>query len=487
MPFVGNLFFFSKGFLDGHQKLLNEYGRLCGYYVGRQPVILTADPEMLKHILVKNFINFPNRMHVRMVTEPMSESILFLRNERWKHVRSMLTPAFSAAKIKEMAPLINKACDVLVKNLQAYAESGENFNICRCYGSFTMDVVASVAFGTQIDSQHNPEDAFVKNAKTFFEFNTFGLRMMLAIAFPFLIPVLRNMPSKKGAEMNSFFLQAVRKMIAFRDQQLPEERRRDFLQLMLDARNTSNSNIGVEHFDVVNKADESLPPIAISGEKTSNRTQKTLSENEILGQAFIFLVAGYETTSSTLAFTTYLLANNPKCQKKLLNEVDAFFLKYDVPDYSSVQELNYLDMVISEALRMYPPAFRFARQCLNDCHVNGQFVPAGTIVEVPVACLHHDKEYWTEPEKFIPERFLPEAKLQRHPFVYLPFGAGPRSCIGMRLAILEIKITLVRVLQKFEFETCPQTQIPLQLNSKATLGPKDGIFIKLVPRRAFYA
>ncbi|NWW36585.1 THAS synthase, partial [Panurus biarmicus] len=125
---------------------------------------------------------------------------------------------------------------------------------------------------------------------------------------------------------------------------------------------------------------------------------------------------------------------------------------------------------------------RFTREAAKDCVVLGQRIPAGAVIETAVGHLHHDPKFWPEPEKFIPERFTEEAKKERHPFAYLPFGAGPRGCIGMKMGLMETKITLLRILQKFKFKTCPETEIPLQLKSKSTLGPKNGVCIMLESR-----
>ncbi|XP_075795521.1 thromboxane-A synthase isoform X5 [Pelodiscus sinensis] len=378
LPFIGNLLFFQQGFWENHTKLIKDYGPVSGYYMGRRMYVLVSEPEMIKHILVKDFSNFTNRMTTAMVTRPMVDSILCLRDQRWKDVRSILTPAFSAAKMKEMTPLINQACDVLLSNLKVYADSGKAFDIQRSYGCFTLDVVASVAFGTQVDSQKNPDDVFVQNCKKFFQFSLLRPILILTIAFPFImIPLIRILPNKSRDDLNGFFIEVIKNMIALRDHQDANE---------------------------------------------------------------------------------------------------------DIPDYQNVRELPYLDMVIAETLRMYPPAFRFTRETLRDCVVRGQQIPAGAIVEIAVGHLHYNPEFWPEPEKFIPERFTAEAKLQHNPFAYLPFGAGPRSCIGMRMALLEMKMTLLRILQKFKFETSTETQIPLQLTSLSTLGPKNGVYIKIVPR-----
>ncbi|KAM7131668.1 thromboxane-A synthase isoform 4-T5 [Ciconia maguari] len=332
LPFIGNLLFFREGFWENHTKLITEYGPVCGYYIGRQMFVVVSTPEMIKQILVTDFSNFTNRTKPNLISKPMLDSILCLRDDRWKYVRSLLTPAFSNNKLKEMTPLINQACDVLLCNLKVYADSGKAFDIQRCYNCFTLDVVGSVAFGTEVDSQKNPNDPFVKNCRTFFEMSLFKPLLILILSFPFImIPLLQILPNKKQKELNGFFIQTIKNAIVFRDQQDAAEM---------------------------------------------------------------------------------------------------------VPDYQNVQELPYLDMVIAETLRMYPPAFRFTE----------------------------------------------EAKKERHPFAYLPFGAGPRGCIGMKMGLLETKITLLRILQKFQFKACPETEIPLQLKSKATLGPKNGVYIMLESR-----
>ncbi|XP_053799876.1 thromboxane-A synthase isoform X4 [Vidua chalybeata] len=378
LPFIGNLLFFREGFWENHTKLIKEYGPVCGYYIGRQVFVVVSSPDMIKQILVADFSNFTNRTKPNLISKPMLDSILCLRDDRWKYVRSLLTPAFSDTKLKEMTPLINQACDILLCNLKVYADSGKAFDIQRCYNCFTLDVVGSVAFGTEVDSQKNPDDPFVKNCRTFFEMSLFKPLLILILSFPFImIPLLRIFPNKKQKELNGFFIQTIKNAIVYRRQQ-------DAAQM--------------------------------------------------------------------------------------------------VPDYQNVQELPYLDMVIAETLRMYPPAFRFTREAAKDCVVLGQHIPAGAVIETAVGHLHHNPEFWPEPEKFIPERFTEEAKKEQHPFAYLPFGAGPRGCLGMKMGLLETKMTLLRILQKFRFKTCPETEIPLQLKSKATLGPKNGVYITLESR-----
>uniref|UniRef100_A0A3P8NVI2 Thromboxane-A synthase n=1 Tax=Astatotilapia calliptera TaxID=8154 RepID=A0A3P8NVI2_ASTCA len=498
VPFFGNLFMFQQGFFKPLNDLIKTYGKVCGYYLGRRPVVVVADPDMLRQVLVKDFSSFPNR-RVRTLYRPISDCLLQLKNERWKRVRSVLTPSFSAAKMKEMVPLIKTATDALMKNLNVHAESGEAFDIHRYFGYFTMDVIASVAFATQVDSQNNPDDPFVQHAQIAFTNNFFSSLLICVflslVAFPSIMaPLSRFIPSKRQDKMNNFFINSIHKIIKQREEQPPEQRRRDFLQLILDARATEEC-VSLEHFDTSNDAHEtdvrnqqtqSSGTVQENGsqqEQSVRRPQKKMmTEDEIVGQAVIFLLAGYETSSNTLAFTCYLLALHPECQLRVQKEVDDFYTRHDSPDYTNVQELKYLDMVICEALRLYPPGFRFAREIEHDCVVNGQQLPKGAILDIPAGFLHYDPEHWPEPEKFIPERFTPEAKAARHPFVYLPFGAGPRNCVGMRLAQLEIKMALMHLFHNFSIKACSDTKVPLELKSSSTLGPKNGVFVKITRR-----
>ncbi|XP_054632526.1 thromboxane-A synthase isoform X1 [Dunckerocampus dactyliophorus] len=486
VPFFGNLFLFRQGFFHPLSDLIKTYGRVCGYYLGRRAVVVVADPDILRQVMVREFSSFPNRGTIRFASKPMSDCLLMLRNEQWKRVRSILTPSFSAAKMKEMVPLIQAATTALIDNLDVHAESGEAFDIHRCFGCFTMDVIGSVAFATQVDSQNNPDDPFVRHAQMFFSFSFFRPIMMFFIAFPHIVaPLAGLIPNKRRSQMNNFFINSIQRIIRQREEQPPEQRRRDFLQLMLDARGSKEYD-PLEHFDTVSPEQQSVssPENSLHARDLPTRrpSKKLMTEDEIVGQAFVFLLAGYETSSNTLGFTCYLLALHPECQRQVQEEVDDFFRRHESPDYTNVQELKYLDMVVCEALRLYPPAFRFARDIEQDCMVNGVLLPKGTSLEIPAGFLHSDPEHWPEPEKFIPERFTPEAKASRHPFVYLPFGAGPRNCVGMRLAQLEIKMALVRLFHRFTLLVCSETKVPLELKSSSTLGPKNGIFVKITRR-----
>ncbi|XP_036176814.1 cytochrome P450 3A12-like isoform X4 [Myotis myotis] len=147
------------------------------------------------------------------------------------------------------------------------------------------------------------------------------------------------------------------------------------------------------------------------------------------------------------------------------------------PTYDALAQMEYLDMVMNENLRLYPIAGRLERVCKKDVEINGVFIPKGTVVMVPSFILHRDSTYWPDPEEFRPERFSKKNQDSINPYTYMPFGSGPRNCIGMRFAIMNMKLAIVRVLQNFSFKPCKETQIPLKIESQGLTQPQKPIVL----------
>uniref|UniRef100_S4RSC7 Uncharacterized protein n=1 Tax=Petromyzon marinus TaxID=7757 RepID=S4RSC7_PETMA len=206
MPFLGNMFWFRKGFLEGLDSLVEKHGKVCGYYFGRRMHLVVADPDMLKHILVKDFNNFVNRMEFSLSTKPMSDSIFMLRDEEWKHVRSVLTPTFSAAKMREMSPLINQATDTLLENLEAHARLGKAFDVWRLASIHTVSIYTQMACILQCNWCRCPPHPISQHAHLFFNFTFFRFTMFLVLAFPsVMIPLMHLVPNERQNRLNRFF------------------------------------------------------------------------------------------------------------------------------------------------------------------------------------------------------------------------------------------------------------------------------------------
>nr|XP_042123941.1 cytochrome P450 3A19-like [Peromyscus maniculatus bairdii] len=185
-----------------------------------------------------------------------------------------------------------------------------------------------------------------------------------------------------------------------------------------------------------------------------------LSDLEILAQSITFIFAGYDTTSTALSFIAYLLAIHPNVQKKLQQEIDAVLPNKVPATYEALVEMEYLDMVVNETMRLYPVIGRINRLSKEDAEINGVFIPKGTVVVIPIFVLHQNPKYWPDPEEFHPERFSKENKDRINPYTYMPFGYGPRQCIGMRFALINLKLAIVKILQNFSLYPCEETEVP---------------------------
>jgi len=214
-------------------------------------------------------------------------------------------------------------------------------------------------------------------------------------------------------------------------------------------------------------------------------SSKHISMDEIVAQCVIFFIAGYHTTATTLGIATYLLALNQDAQEKVYNEIkEALSLTDGELTYEAVQSMKYLDNVISETLRMYSPALRLERTAEADYELGdtGITIPKGMVIGIPVLAMHRDPKFFPEPEKFDPDRFSTEGREQQIPYSYLPFGAGPRNCVGMRFALMEIKVCLIHTFSAFQVQKSPDTKVPLEfLSGLGLLSPKP-IHLRMVPR-----
>lgn len=316
----------------------------------------------------------------------------------------------------------------------------------RLFSLFALEVIMKAAFGFDTDIQMNPDEAFVERAKNAFQTPLYIRAFSLLPFWTYLSRYVNILP---GAD---FFIALARNMLQQKAQQ-GSSNRRDLLQLMLEAH-----------------------------EVTVNGVSK-LSDDEIIAQSITFLLAGFETTGTTLSSTAYFLATHPDVQDKLIEEIDkADEARGDTPLYDYVQSIGYLDQVVCEVLRLCGPAFLLLRGCEEEAVFKGVRFPKGVDVNIPTYVLHRDPEVWDNPLEFNPENFSPEAKEKRDPYSFLPFGTGPRQCIGMRLALLEIKLGLLKIMQQFKFERAAETVATLEHRAVILMTPKDKIYVKVRAR-----
>ncbi|XP_032823098.1 cytochrome P450 3A56-like [Petromyzon marinus] len=460
-PFIGTFLEYRKGWFNFDMECREKFGKIWGIYDGRSPVLMVADPSLYKTILVKDcYSTFTNRRNFQL-NGPLNDALTVVEDEKWKRIRSVLSPVFSTGKLKEVFPIVKHYGDLLVQQAELKCNAGQSFDAKKLLGAYSMDVITSTAFSADVNSLSNEHDPFVAYINKLTKLGMFNPLLLLVVFFPAVTPLLVRMNvSMFPKDVLSFFMSNL--------QRLKSERRKgehtdrvDFLQTMVDAQ--ISDSVMDEHGGII--------------------PYKALTDSEILSQAMVFLLAGYETTAVTLTYIAYNLAVHVDVQDKLLEEIDATLPPEEEVTYEKVSQLPYLDMVVSESLRLYPPAGRLERIAKMDVELGGIPVPKGTVIGIPVFVIHRNSEHWDDPTAFRPERFSKEAREQRDQYCYLPFGAGPRNCIGMRFALINVKIAIVSLLRRFTFVTCPETKIPAEIGIRGLLEPKEPIILKFAERK----
>lgn len=250
-----------------------------------------------------------------------------------------------------------------------------------------------------------------------------GMRTLLKCLYPFT----------NVAKILDSIAKDVRRTI-YQRKRGPSFREDDMLQLMLDAQSDTNDS--------------------------SHRGGPLVEDRHIVANSILLLVAGLDSTAAALSFTLYLLAMHPAEQDKVHSEIrELLYPHKDAPlDIESLHNLQHLDMVIRESLRLYPPVpMTGSRLCARDTTVRGLFIPRGVTVLAPTWHIQRDPQHWPEPERFWPERFAAAERTGRHPAVFMPFGLGARTCLAKRLAYFELKAALCRILMSYRVVPCQDT------------------------------
>ncbi|XP_041790274.1 cytochrome P450 3A30-like [Chelmon rostratus] len=444
-------------YLDDYE-CAKKYGRVWGTYELRRPILVVMEPDMLKTILVKEcFTYFTNRRNFRLNGD-LYDAVNFAEDDQWRRIRNILSPSFTSGRLKEMFSIMKHHSRRLTTCLQSKAHNGEVINTKDFFGSYSVDVMASCAFNVDMNSISSPSSPLMTHASKLFRLSL--PLFMFQGFFPIFLPLLELLGvSFFPKDSVVFFKTLVEKIRAGRNGS-SDEKSGDMLQHMIDSQNANEAN---------NKKQNKAVPAG-------------LTDHEISSQLTMLLFAGFETSSITLSFLAYNLARHPEVMKRLQEEIDATFPDKGPVEYEAMMQMEYLDSVIYECLRLYPPAARLERTAKETVKINGITIPKDMIVMVPVYALHRDPELWPEPEEFKPDRFSKQNKQSINPYTYLPFGIGPRNCLGMRFALVLIKLALVEVLQNYSFSVCEETEIPLKMDPSGLVGPINPIKLKLVTR-----
>ena len=399
-------------------------------------ITVLSDPALIRHVLVDNAANYPkDDLQKRLLSPGLGKGLLMAEGEMWRGQRRALAPLFSPRTVAGFEAAMAEVAHDFVLRLERRRE-GRTLDMAQEMAQATLGILARTVFSDGLTRT----PAEFAAAVTAYLGAIGQIDPLDILDAPGFIPRIGRIRARPALR---FFEEAVDAMIDRRRAQLegnPEGVPRDLLTLLLDARDPD--------------------------------TGEGLAEVEIKANIVTFIAAGHETTSNALTWALYLLSQDPRTRAGVEQEVDAV-LPDGIVIPGALDKLVLTRAVIDETLRLYPPAATISRQARDPDRFGGMLVKAGTQIVISPWVLHRHNRLWDEPNRFRPERFLPDAKREIDRFAYLPFGAGPRVCIGAAFALQEAVTVLATAVRRFRFDLKPGHPIvPLQ---RVSLRPQGGM------------
>ncbi|KAJ8718253.1 hypothetical protein PYW08_002490 [Mythimna loreyi] len=436
-PIFGSMTFLQKR--NPHVWLTELYQKFkpapyVGIWVFWRRGLVVNCPELSRQILVKDADVFRNRNLASGKSDPMGALNLFTVDDPlWSSLRRRLTLVFTGSKLRGWTPLYQSKVSDLVYRINSDCEKGIKINLRSLFADFSTDIIGESSFGVQCQATRNNTGPLREMTKEFEKYSTWrGLAWSSIFFLPEVVDIFRFSFWPKHTV--HYFRKVFKMMVEERG---GYEREMDGKRDLLDA--------------------------LLKMKQDAKKDNQDMDLDILLSNAMIFLQGGYDTSSTSLLYAAYELAHHPEIQQTLYEELKQAkeALGSKEFDAESLATLPYLDAVIKETLRKYPIMGWLDRLALKDYKVNDQLtIPANTVVYVNAVGIQRDSKYFPEPEVFRPERFLPENAQSIVPYSYMPFGEGPRMCIGKRIGQNTVRYGLAAVILNFELLPLPEYPKP---------------------------
>ena len=389
-----------------------QFGDVVYFRIGPRRGYLITNPDDVRHVLQDNARNYHKSPLYDKLRMFLGNGLLTSEDDFWLRQRRIAQPAFHRQRMTALASVMAGAARDAAARWQPFASTGQPVDVDEEMMRLTRTVVVRALLGADL----GPFTSTIDQAWT--TINEHIGESFWSLGFDTLpTPKYRRFKAARAVLRG-----AVDHVIA--------ERRR----------NPPGDDVGGELLSMLMARDE--------------ETGETMTDEQLRVEVTTFLLAGQETTSLALTWTWYLLSQHPQARQRLEDELDGV-LKGRPPEYSDLVNLPYLRMVVDESLRLYPPAWGFSRQALAEDRLGGFRLPRGWLAFVIPYVLHRLPAFWPNPDQFDPERFLPERSADRPKFAYIPFGAGPRQCIGNQFALIETQLSVATFAQSYRLHLPP--------------------------------
>ncbi|PKI75712.1 hypothetical protein CRG98_003855 [Punica granatum] len=401
------------------------YGSTFLVWFGPTVRLTVSDPDLIREIFTSKSEFYEKNESHPLVKQLEGDGLLSLKGEKWAHHRRIISPTFHLENLKLMVPVVTTSVMNMLEEWEV-SKSGEfEVEVSEWFQALTEDIITRTAFGVSYEE-----------GKAIFKLQS---QQMLLAAEAFqkvFIPGYRFLPTKRNIY----------------SWKLDREIKKSLMNLIDRRKRKSGEGPALE------AEEEGEGPKDLLGLMIRASTQSTaISVNDIVEECKAFFFAGKHSTSNLLTWTAVLLAMHPRWQEAARDEVLRACGARNLPGKDDVVKFKTLSMIVSEALRLYPPVIAMIRRARVDVELGGCKIPRGTEILIPILAVHHDQAIWGhEANEFNPARFADGvARASKHPFGLIPFGLGVRNCIGQNLAILQAKLALAIILQRFRFRLSP--------------------------------
>jgi cytochrome P450 len=437
VPILGMLPAVRRDPIGVFMRAAQRYGEVVHFKIANRRGFLITNPAAVRHVLQDNARNYHKSPLYKKLRLFLGNGLLTSEDGFWLRQRRIAQPAFHRQRVAELADEMAHAARELASQWETIASAGRPVDVAEEMMRLTRTVVLRALLGADLGPFADKIDAawVIINERIGESFWSLGLTDRLPT------PSYRRFQTARAVLSGAV------------DHAIAERRRHpsdstDLLSMLLSARD--------------------------------DETGEGMTDEQLRVEVTTFLLAGQETTSLALTWAWYLLSQHPAARQRLEDEIDSV-LHGRPPEYGDLVNLPWTRMVIDEAMRLYPPAWGFSRQAMGDDQLGGFHLPRGWMAFVIPYVQHRLPAYWHDPEAFDPERFLPERAADRPKFAYIPFGAGPRQCIGNQFALIEAHLSVATLAQAYRLHLVPEHRVePWPL---ITLRPRFGMRM-FVERRA---